>query len=599
MSYTPNNANGQAPSANSAPVVLASDQSSIPVAINDGLGYAVNSLSAGTGANGIMVVPTASSFIASTVNSSTGQLTASSVFTGTIESILNQVTLSLTVVSDQPVTITVNQYITSSSNTKCSSFVYYAKAGTGFNQAIPINGNYLNVVVQNTGTATTTTLNINTYYGTEAAVTQLGNSPVSINEINGVAIPTTNIGLPVALNTNNVDGFNQVVVAERTAQVELSFIGAGTVTTLMNQTTLSGSATATWTAGQLTVATTTTNPSVALLSSIATNTYRAGFEIFAYFTAYWSGASSVAATFSRIGYMDGSANGLWLGYEAGVMSLSRMTGGAITSTPRTSWNGDLLTGLSNSKFTQAGVPVAINFANLNIFRIRFGWLGAASIIFEVFSPDSVWVVFHVIYNANIAVAPTLQNPNLPMSIWINSLGTTAQTIGTSCMAAGSSSPRMPKSAQAALFLPVQNVSDTGRTYMTFYMDVAAGVTAEALASMSINTAGTVTTGTSYTVPAGKVLRLSSISVTIKATSTTAITGRVRVRAAATVAVTSGIVMNVDVPNMTGTFANGVGTNVSYDIPDGIEIAAGQQIGISQSMSAISSTVSVIVTGFLY
>jgi len=58
-------------------------------------------------------------------------------------------------------------------------------------------------------------------------------------------------------------------------------------------------------------------------------------------------------------------------------------------------------------------------------------------------------------------------------------------------------------------------------------------------------------------------------------------------------------MNVDVPNMTGTFANGVGTNVSYDIPDGIEIAAGQQIGISQSMSAISSTVSVIVTGFLY
>ena len=599
MAYNPNNPNGSATSANSAPVVIASDQSAIPVDINDGTGHAINSLLSATNANGIMNVPTGVNFVSGLGNTSVAQLAAGSTFTGTIESVLSQIALSLLINSDQSLTITVNQYITSSTSTLTSSYVYYTLANTGFNESVIINGNYVNITVKNTGAATTTTLNINSYYGTIPAATQYGNSPISINEINGTPITNPNFGLPVALSYENVDGFDQVVIAERTAQIEMGFMGAGTVTTLMNQTTLSGGATATWTAGQLTVTTTTTNPSVALLSSIQTGTYRAGYEMFSYFTAYWSGASAVAGTYSRIGYTDASTNGVWIGYEAGVMSISKMSGGTIVSIARSAWNGDLLTGLSNSKFTQLGLPVAINFAYLNVFRIRFGWLGAASLVFEVLSPDGNWIIFHTIYEPNSQIAPSIQNPNLPMSIWINSLGTTAQTIGTSCMVSGSSSPRMAKGSQAALFLPVQDAKDSGRTYVTLFADVIAGVTTEALASVSINIGGSVTSGTSYTVPAGKILRLTAINVTVKSTTTTAITGRVRVRSAATVAATSGVVMNVDVPNMTGTFAIGVGTNVAYSVPDGIEIAAGQQVGISQTMSSTSSTVSCFVTGFLY
>jgi hypothetical protein len=58
-------------------------------------------------------------------------------------------------------------------------------------------------------------------------------------------------------------------------------------------------------------------------------------------------------------------------------------------------------------------------------------------------------------------------------------------------------------------------------------------------------------------------------------------------------------MNIDVPTMSGTQANNVGTSQNYSVPDGIEIAAGQQIGISQLISGVTSTVSCFVTGFLY
>jgi len=156
-----------------------------------------------------------------------------------------------------------------------------------------------------------------------------------------------------------------------------------------------------------------------------------------------------------------------------------------------------------------------------------------------------------------------------------------------------------KGLQGTNFVPVQQPKDSGRTYVTFYIDAITGVTTEALVTMNINTAGTVTTGTSYSVPSGKTLRLTSYSVTIRATSTSAITGRIRVRSAATVAATSGIIFNADIPVVSNAGVVGEGVNVSYNVPDGVEIAATQQIGISQIISSTSSVVSAILIGFLY
>ena len=156
-----------------------------------------------------------------------------------------------------------------------------------------------------------------------------------------------------------------------------------------------------------------------------------------------------------------------------------------------------------------------------------------------------------------------------------------------------------KGVQSTAPMPTQDMKDSGRTYMTFYVDAIAGVTTEALVTMNINTAGTVSTGTSYTVPTGKTLRLTTMSTTIRTTNTTSVYGRVRVRSAAAVAATSGILLNTDVSALTGAYAAGAGNNISYSVTDGIEIAAGQQIGISQILSQTASTVSTIVSGFLY
>lgn len=157
-----------------------------------------------------------------------------------------------------------------------------------------------------------------------------------------------------------------------------------------------------------------------------------------------------------------------------------------------------------------------------------------------------------------------------------------------------------KGTQASQAVGTQDLKDSGRTYVTLYLDAITGITTEALATMNINTAGTVTTGTSWSVPTGKTFRIQAIEGTVKASSTTAVYGRIRLRSAATVAATSGIVANLDVPTMVaGTIAAGMGGAISYSVPDGLEIAASQQVGISHIESSTSSTVSCIVTGYYY
>ena len=284
--------------------------------------------------------------------------------------------------------------------------------------------------------------------------------------------------------------------------------------------------------------------------------------------------------------------------EAAVFSVSMVTNSTITTIGQSSFNTDTLTGSANSKFTRNGTPEALNPLMQNVFRIRFGWLGSAPIFFEILSPDDIWVIYHQIKIPNSQTTPSIQNAALPMSVWMSSTGTNL-TIGSSCWGAGTSSPFTLKNIQGGGFMPTQDAKDSSRTYMTFYIDAIPGVTTEALVTMNINTAGTVTTGTSYTVPVGKTLRLIAISGTVKSTNTTAQSGRLRVRSAAAVAASSGIIMNIDIPSISGAIASGVGSSINYNVPDGIEIAAGQQVGISQLMSATQTTVSCFVTGFLY
>jgi hypothetical protein len=150
-------------------------------------------------------------------------------------------------------------------------------------------------------------------------------------------------------------------------------------------------------------------------------------------------------------------------------------------------------------------------------------------------------------------------------------------------------------------IKVLESKDTGRTYITLTLDAIAGVTSEALATMAINKAETTSSATSYSVTAGKTLRIQSMSATVRATSTTAITaGRIRLRtAASSIAANSPILVSMDLTPPTAAALAGASANQSLCFPDGLEIAATHQVGISHIISSTSSAVTVTVVGYEY
>jgi hypothetical protein len=188
---------------------LVSTTNALPAAMYDGTNLAINSLSAGTGANGLLVAQGATNFFFSAVNSSTAQLAAAATFNGGIEAVLSSPEVSVIIDSDQPGTLVVKQYITSTAGTQVinTTFNITAKAsGNCFGRSFPINGNYFSVSFTNTGASATTTLNINVAYGNIPAVTQLLNAPMSLNEVNGTAFTLGQAAmatsLPVVLASN-------------------------------------------------------------------------------------------------------------------------------------------------------------------------------------------------------------------------------------------------------------------------------------------------------------------------------------------------------------------------------------------------------------
>src|SRR6185312_2807171 len=127
-------------------------------------------------------------------------------FTGAIETIFNQQAISVLLTSDQNGTLVLKQYIDAAGTFLANTLTYSIVAGTPFSRSITGNGNYFNLTFTNNGGSTTTTLNINTAYGTLPAVTVLGNAPSAINEVSGTAVTlgqkTSAASFPVVLSSD-------------------------------------------------------------------------------------------------------------------------------------------------------------------------------------------------------------------------------------------------------------------------------------------------------------------------------------------------------------------------------------------------------------
>jgi hypothetical protein len=250
--------------------------------------------------------------------------------------------------------------------------------------------------------------------------------PVSVSNTQSITIKNT-----------NTDILGVDITGQRYNQVEVTWttsVGNGTV-----NSTSGGSITSTL--GHTIFSLGTTGTSAFAFSQTSVN-YRPGHEMYAMMTAAWTDFAGDTVTNARLGLYNSTTDGFAIGYQLGSFGIFKITNSVTTFVARASWNTDLLTGASGSKFTSNGSPVAIDLTKSNLFRIRFAWLGSANIFYEVLSPDNNWVLFHNIRQPNSDYNPSLTTPNLTMRLDMSRAAGTypnAPALATACWAGGTTS----------------------------------------------------------------------------------------------------------------------------------------------------------------
>lgn len=238
----------------------------------------------------------------------------------------------------------------------------------------------------------------------------------------------------VGFNPGTADVFGTLTTGSRQLQINVQF-NQGTLANLI-QYLLAGTGSATLTSngtGQFSTGTGAGGEATGI--SLSTTQYASGCEIYAEFTASFT--APVAGTYQKIGLYN-STGGFYVGYIGTNFGVTVRNNSVDTTVNQSSFNLDTLTGASTSLFTSGGTPVAINLTYLNVFRIRFGWLGAAPVYYEVLSPDGVWVTFHIIRQPNSSAIPSIEQPNLPITIDVyNGTTTSNMVMNTACWGAGS------------------------------------------------------------------------------------------------------------------------------------------------------------------
>ena len=269
-----------------------------------------------------------------------------------------------------------------------------------------------------------------------------GNQKTQIVNSDGISTTSTTIGAKQALDISvtsdpSLDVFATNITGSRYNQIEINFEFAPGATLITNTT--SGGASITQANGHSLYSTGTATSAEAKSVSVDTIKYRPAHEIYGYFTASFTNPTS-ANSYQRIGIYD-TNNGFFVGFNGLNFGITKRTAASDTFVNRSAFNTDLLDGSAGSKFTRNGTPEAINLAYSNVFRIRFGWLGSASILFDVFSPDGIWVTFHAIKQPNSALNPSVTNPDLPMTIDVykGSADATNLVMTTACWAGGTTS----------------------------------------------------------------------------------------------------------------------------------------------------------------
>jgi len=155
-----------------------------------------------------------------------------------------------------------------------------------------------------------------------------------------------------------------------------------------------------------------------------------------------------------------------------------------------------------------------------------------------------------------------------------------------------------KGVQGTVALMCQDFKDAGRVMKVFTAQFSA-TTTEALVTLTPLSDGTAgATGTSFTVTAGKRLRLQALFLTTFNTTAAIRACQVNLRLSATGAATVTSPIIGTVASSTSAATIDLGTSQAQSFPDGVELSGSMQFAISQIGIALAGQ-TVVLVGYEY
>ncbi len=265
---------------------------------------------------------------------------------------------------------------------------------------------------------------------TDVGVTAQGNIQAQIADVGRLAFDK-------AVNADR-ETFGAGIVAQRNNQIEVDFAQLLADTAVTSTVTSTGTVTQANGLASFSTGTGTTSSASCISNRVVR--YKPGHEVFFLFTAVLTAPTSAASEQQAGSFTD--SNGYFIGYHGLLFGVTLRTGAVDTFIPVSAFNGDKCDGSLNSKFTRDEVAEALNTEKDNIYRIRYGWLGAAPIVFQVMAPDGQWVTMHTIREPNLATGPSIQTPYLPLQFKVTKTAADATSLvmRSSSWAAGTMAP---------------------------------------------------------------------------------------------------------------------------------------------------------------
>lgn len=207
--------------------------------------------------------------------------------------------------------------------------------------------------------------------------------------------------LDVTNHDPNLSLFGETLVGQRTQDISIVF--NYNLSTYDVTVTDSGTATSTYDQHTLKLSS-GTGVGETHTESLKSINYRPGSEAFGIFTAAFEGGGEAGVT-QLIGLIDHD-NGLAIGYDGTDFGVLRRKATSDTWVTGDSLNGEDISWLDQTK--------------LNIYMIRYGWLGIAPLTYWVYyGPTRRWVLIHSTDLTNTQTLTHLSSPYLPMHADIN------------------------------------------------------------------------------------------------------------------------------------------------------------------------------------